>query len=212
MPDIITTLKTTTNQDNVYPNIKTNNIPDSGVTTQKIADNAVTTNKILDNAVTSNKIPNGAITELKLANYCVDENNIINGAVSERCLDNEVVTTSKIGPGAVTHAKLANNSVYGDTIYSDNRTLWSLYEDDAEEDFSAFIDMLRTLCTRTSPHTKVKCVSFFYNDEHGSFSLFYPSYDDNFETITIMGVSIDENNITSNQAMLGYCHIEWIVD
>lgn len=202
MPDIITTLKTTTNQDNVYPNIKTNNIPDSGVTTQKIADNAISSNKIQD----------GAITELKLANYCVDENNIINGAVAERCLDSEAVTTSKIADNAVTHQKLGNNSVYGDKIYSANRTLWSLYHDDAEEDFSTFINLLRTLCTRTSPHTKVKCVSFYYDDEHGSFSIFYPSYDDNFEAITILGVSIDTNNIASNQSMLEYCHIEWIVD
>ena len=202
MPDIITTLKTTTNQDNVYPNIKTNNIPDSGVTTQKIADNAVTTNKFADNAVTTIKILDGNITTNKIADNAVTTAKIADSAV----------TTAKIADNNITHQKLGNNSVYGDTIYSVNRTLWSLYEDDAEEDFSIFIGRLRTLCTRTSPHTKVKCVSFFYDDEHGSFSLFYPSYDDNFEAITILGVAIDENNIASNQAMLEYCHIEWIVD
>ena len=109
---------------NVYPNIQTQNIPDSGVTTAKIADSAittvklstgsVTTAKIDSNAVTSGKIATGAVTEGKIAIGAVTESKIVDGAVSYIKLANSAVTTAKIANGAVTEMKIANYAVgYG---------------------------------------------------------------------------------------------------
>ena len=50
----------------VYPNIKTQNIPDSGVTTAKIANYAITADKIANANITTSKIQNGAVTLSKL--------------------------------------------------------------------------------------------------------------------------------------------------
>lgn len=188
MPDIITTLKTTTNQDNVYPNIKTNNIPDSGVTTQKIA----------DNAVTSNKIPDGSITELKLANYCVDENNIINGAVSERCLDSEAVTNSKIAPGAVR----------GDRISVQGHVLWALYLQSA--DFDAFLtEIVNIVCARGS-HSTALFARFYQEDDNSEhYGSVYVNVNLADSEITIGSTTIDSGNVSSYQSLLTGIKLEW---
>ena len=78
-------------ENNVYPNIDTQNIPDSGVTTSKIADGAITTAKIAT----------GAVGNAQLATDAVDTSNIVAGSV----------TSSKIGSGAVTAVKIASNAV-----------------------------------------------------------------------------------------------------
>ena len=90
---------------NVYPNIATQNIPDSGVTTAKIIDGGITTAKIEDGGVSTTKIANDAVTSGKIAD----------GAV----------TTAKLGSRAVTGAKIAlftitSSNIGGRAIVSDN--------------------------------------------------------------------------------------------
>lgn len=50
----------------VYPNIKSDNIPADAITTAKILDGAVTTAKLNDGSVTTAKINDGAVTNDKL--------------------------------------------------------------------------------------------------------------------------------------------------
>lgn len=87
MSEIITTLHEKGNPSNeVYPNIKGENIPDNSITTAKVNDNAITnekindgaisTAKIQDGAITGNKIPNDTISNTKL-NFHLYEHNII---------------------------------------------------------------------------------------------------------------------------------------
>lgn len=87
MSEIITTLHEKGNPSNeIYPNIKGENIPDNAITTLKVSDNAITnekindgaisTSKIQNGAITGNKIPNGTISNTKL-NFHLYEHNII---------------------------------------------------------------------------------------------------------------------------------------
>lgn len=61
MATIITTLKTHTNQDTVYPNIREENIPDDSISVTKIRDGSITKAKIANGAVGYNQIEDGAI-------------------------------------------------------------------------------------------------------------------------------------------------------
>lgn len=97
MSDLITTLKEKGTNNNVYPNIKHENIPSQTITNDKIANNAITTNKIADNAITTPKINNRAITEAK----------IDFSAITTTRLANECVTTPKVKDGAITPDKLS---------------------------------------------------------------------------------------------------------
>lgn len=85
----------------IYPNIKSDNIPDG----------AITTDKINDNAVTSDKIAPSSITRSKLVSNVISTNEIQNGAVTSDKLDNNSVTTDKIPDGAITSDKLAINAI-----------------------------------------------------------------------------------------------------
>ena len=95
----------------IYPNIKTNNIPDGAVTTTKIADNSVTTAKISDGAVTTAKISDGAVSSAKLEDGAVSNTKIADGSVSSVKLEDGAVTTTKINDDAVTEAKIQNGAV-----------------------------------------------------------------------------------------------------
>ena len=123
----------------VYPNIKTQNIPDGGVTTAKINDGAVTTAKINDGAVTTTKINNGAITESKLDAFSVSSAKIQSGAITNVKLATSAVSSAKIADGAVTHAKLGNASVYGNKI-GQYAGYW--FDHDWGEDFDDFVKFL----------------------------------------------------------------------
>lgn len=111
MADIETTLKTRTNQDNVFPNIHTANIPDGGVTTAKIADNAVTRYKIADGAVHSNHLDASSVTEGKISNGAVTESKLATGSVTLAKMGLNCVDTVQIVDGAITSAKIANEGV-----------------------------------------------------------------------------------------------------
>lgn len=122
MSDLIKTLhKKGDNTVNVYPNIKSENIPDDAITTSKIINNAITTSKIANssitysklasNSVTSVKIESGAVTNSKLGAGSVTSDKISSEAITTAKLFDRAVTTSKIENGAVTTDKLANYSV-----------------------------------------------------------------------------------------------------
>ena len=138
---------------NVYPNIQTQNIPDSAVVTAKIADSAitavklatgsVTTAKIDSNSVTSGKIATGAVTEGKIAIGAVTESKIADGAVTTAKIANGAVTTAKIADGAVTWAKIADNAVRDNKIANNGVSYRHL--NIKEYDSSYFLTALPTL-------------------------------------------------------------------
>lgn len=113
---LYTTLKQKTSQEDVFPNIDTQNIPDSGVTTAKIADLAVTTAKIKDSSVTSAKIASNAVDTSQLANQAVTTTKIAGLSVTSVKLATNSVTTAKIVDSAVTTDKIADYSVTTDKI------------------------------------------------------------------------------------------------
>ena len=69
-------------ENNVFPNIRTGNIPDSGVTTAKINDGAITSAKIASSAVTSAKIGSNAVTTGKIADSAITNGKLANSSVS----------------------------------------------------------------------------------------------------------------------------------
>ena len=105
---MITTLKTKTTQEDVYPNIQSSNIPNNAVTSAKIVSAAVSSAKIATSAVTDTKIATGAVTETKIATGAVTQTKIADGAV----------TDTKIATGAVTNDKIV--SVNGTKVYDDS--------------------------------------------------------------------------------------------
>lgn len=82
---------------NVYPNVKSQNIPSDAITTEKIVDGAITlsklasssvnTSKIVPEAVTGDKLATGAVTSTRLASNAVTSQKISNQAVTERKLN-----------------------------------------------------------------------------------------------------------------------------
>lgn len=139
MSDLIKTLhKKGDNTVNVYPNIKSENIPDDAITTAKITNNAITTSKITNNAITysklasnsviSVKIESGAVTNSKLGAGSVTADKIsseaittaklFDRAVTTSKIENGAVTTDKLGNGAVTNAKLGDNAVMNNNIFN----------------------------------------------------------------------------------------------
>lgn len=112
MSDIITTLHPKgTPTDNLYPNIKSDNIPNGAVTSVKIQDSAVTTNKINNGAVTSAKIDSKAVTESKIDDNAVTTDKINNGAITNSKLDVDSVSRTKIVDGSIDSNKLEDNCV-----------------------------------------------------------------------------------------------------
>ena len=108
MSDLIKTLhKKGDNTVNVYPNIKSENIPDDAITTSKITNNAITTSKISDLSISTNKLQNGAVTTAK----------ILAGAVTYSKIAYDAVTTDNIADGAVTESKIKNSSISNIKIY-----------------------------------------------------------------------------------------------
>ena len=94
MSDLIKTLKSSETGDNVYPNIKPDNIESGAVTTAKLDDSAVTTIKLNDGAVTSAKIGSSAVTNAKINDGAVSYDklatalkNLIDGKASQTDLD-----------------------------------------------------------------------------------------------------------------------------
>ena len=122
MSEIITTLhEKGTPLNEVYPNIKSDNIPENAVTTPKILNSAVTsdkinngaitTDKINDSAVTTSKINNNAIVTSKISNDAITTDKINDNAVTSVKINDSAVTSDKINNGAVTSSKINNNAL-----------------------------------------------------------------------------------------------------
>lgn len=137
MADIETTLKTRTNQDNVFPNIKSSNIPSGAVTTAKIADGAVTTAKIADGAITNDKIAVGAIYNNNIVDGEVDEDKLAQGSVGTNQLQDGSVTSDKLVDYSVTEDKISDFSVSHNKLKDDNIDLASYFT--AMGDFEDFL-------------------------------------------------------------------------
>lgn len=99
---MITTLKTKTTQEDVYPNIDSANIPNDAITAPKISANAVTSGKIASNAVTTTKIATGAVTATKIGDRAV-----ITTALADQC---------------VTGAKIADETINGEAHIMEGST------------------------------------------------------------------------------------------
>lgn len=144
MATIITTLKTHTNQDTVYPNIREENIPDSSISVTKIRDGSVSSGKIASGAVTTEKIANGAVSTEKIENYAVGK--------------------EQLSDLSVTHKKLA----FGENI--DLATLYAQI-DDFDDFFNACAIMSRDWRYKFSYHDPVNkiwypCFPLINNDDN----------------------------------------------
>ena len=147
MSEIITTLKekgTPTNS--VYPNIKSDNIPDNAVTSPKIADGSITTTKINDGAVTTTKINDGAVTINKLENNSKNAinnfNNIYDADLNEITIDNlELTDDAQIGGNVTIDNDLKVNGTIKDT---DNYEIKALFN----HSISATLQIKNTTSTR----------------------------------------------------------------
>ena len=96
MADIIDTLHPKTNlDDNLYPNIKKENIPNGSIDTSKLADNSVTSSKLAEKDMQT------------LVNTWLDSH-----PEATTTVEDGAVTTSKIANTAVTPEKLNISSVY----------------------------------------------------------------------------------------------------
>lgn len=117
MADLITTLKkkgdTSTN---VYPNVKSDNIPNNAITTVKINDGAVTNAKIYDGAVTSGKLASNSVTTGKLASNSVTTAKINDGAVTITKISDGAVTSQKIALNTITNSHIANNTISAEKL------------------------------------------------------------------------------------------------
>lgn len=101
-------------ENNVFPNIKTGNIPDAGITTAKINDGAITTAKIASSAVTSAKLASNAVTTGKIADSAITNGKLANASVS----------LSKLG--------ISNNTLPTALLQIDNSLLHNMNDDGVE--------------------------------------------------------------------------------
>ena len=138
MADIYTTLKTRTNQDNVYPNIKVNNIPDGEIVRAKLANNIINESKLADFSVSSGKLQSGSVTQAKLAMGAVDNLKLADGAVTTTKLADGAVTNAKLSDGAVDSNKLSTNAVNRSKLEERGMDLWGLYANICNQEFETF--------------------------------------------------------------------------
>ncbi len=147
----------------VYPNIKSDNIPSGAVTEAKINDGAVTENKIGSGAVTSSKIGDGAVTldkvEDNIKNAVNSFNNIYDDDLGELSVDTlETTDDVQIGGNVI----IDNNLKVSGTIKDgDNYEIKALFN----HSISA------TLRIKDTPATRSVLIHFI------------SSYDDNITTM-----------------------------
>lgn len=178
--DKFQTLKEKDNPTNsVYPNIKTQNIPDGGVTTAKILDEAVTSGKLSANSVTSDKIVAGAITTAKIATE----------AITREKIGSRVITSDQIAHLTIKGVNIATKTIAGLNLIDHTITPTQASDDFITEgrlgseywfkdtDFTTKLQMLRWVedCVRKMRR---------------------PIYDDSTYISTIDSISTDQQEIT----------------
>lgn len=170
MADIYTTLKTRTNQDDVYPNIRVNNIPNGSIVADKIANGAVTNVKIADGAVTSAKIANGAVDTAQIAPEAISHEKLKFNSVDDDNIADGSITTAKIADGAVTNNKVGDYSLTLVKFNINERSLsdiWNTYC--GGNDFHNFCLAMETIMT--SPFVKI-----YHQDTPSTYKQTIPVY------------------------------------
>lgn len=81
---------------NVYPNVKSQNIPRDAITSEKIVDGAVTGSKIANFSITSSKLNSEAVTGDKIAPNAVSASRLASNAVTSQKIANQAVTERKL--------------------------------------------------------------------------------------------------------------------
>ena len=158
---------------NVYPNIKTQNIPDGGVPTAKIADGSVTTAKIADGAIIAIKLGSGSVTTAKIDSNAVTSGKIATSAVITAKIADGAVTTDKVADANITTAKIADNAIttakIGDgeiTIAKLKRYRFSLNDFMLRyPDFASFIAFMDSLNITSKYHLTFMGVSGLYTNK-----------------------------------------------
>ncbi len=133
MSEIITTLKEKGTNNNVYPNVKGENIPSQTITSDKIANNAITTNKLSDNSVTNQKIATRAITETKIDFMAITTTRLANECVTTPKIKDGAITPEKLSFGLYEHNIVIANQTGVDYIKSDNVVAFRFINQDATE-------------------------------------------------------------------------------
>ena len=133
MSDIITTLKEKGTLNDVYPNIKHENIPSNTITSDKIANNAITTNKLSDNSVTNPKIVNRAITEAKIDFYAITTTRLANESVTSMKVKDGAITPEKLSFGLYEHNIVIANQPQVDINKSDNFAVFKILSQNPTE-------------------------------------------------------------------------------
>lgn len=126
---------------NVYPNVKSQNIPSDAITSEKIVDGAVTLSKLASSSVNSSKIVPEAVTGDKIAPNAVSSSRLASNAVTTPKITDEAITEPKlniktntlalymiekgISPANNTPAELAN--AFGRIIKSMDALVLSIY-------------------------------------------------------------------------------------
>ena len=133
MATIITTLKTHTNQDTVYPNIRGENIPDNSISATKIQDGAVSNAKLATGAVTTDKILDHAVDQDKLAYSSVGTNELIDGSVTIDKMVDDSVGNDQIVDNAVGDSKIRKTGGVSLTTYEVQFGSWDAFLADLRE-------------------------------------------------------------------------------
>lgn len=95
----------------IFPNIKSDNIPDGAITTDKIDDNAVTSDKIASSSITRSKLVAGVISSNELASDSVTTTKILDDSITEIKLASNSVSNDKIQNNAITNEKINDNEI-----------------------------------------------------------------------------------------------------
>lgn len=113
---------------NVYPNIKAQNIPSS--------------------AISASKVASGAITSTKIAVGAVQQSHLSPNAVSTSAVEDGSITSSKIANNAITNAKIANGAITGAKI--DPASVQAVHCDITKVALSSLIDDITTIAELVS--------------------------------------------------------------
>lgn len=196
MSDLIKTLKSSSTGDDVYPNIKEDNIPTGAVTSAKIGTSAVTTGKINDGAVTTNKIADGSVNYDKLATAL---KNLIDGKASssdliivQNALNTHVgntsnphsVTKAQVGLGNVDNTSDANKPVSTATqgaldLKADKSTTYTKTEVDTALSGKASLSGNNTFTGVNSFNQKIEI------SDNGNSQDINSEYDNNYDELMI---------------------------
>lgn len=115
MSEIITTLHEKGNPSNeVYPNIKGDNIPNNAITTAKVNDNAITNEKINDGAISTSKIQDGSITGNK-----IPLNTISNTKLNFHLYQHNIIVANDLNVDEASEVLIFNVLTNDDTPYTD---------------------------------------------------------------------------------------------